>query len=95
MKTVKFPITVTEAGVSAKIRKVKQSKNGSTYYSFVVEYWLLGRRKREWRANLETAKTAASDACLDWAKRHAIALPKITIADASEQLQLQAEADGT
>jgi hypothetical protein len=42
MKTVKFPVTVSEEGVSATIRKFSRIKNGKTYTSFSAEYFLLG-----------------------------------------------------
>jgi integrase len=63
MKPEKFPVIVTEAGVSAKIRKFIQTKNGQQYPSFVVEYNLLGKRKREWTTDFAEAKKAASVAC--------------------------------
>jgi hypothetical protein len=47
MKTVKFPVTVSEEGVSATIRKFSRIKNGKTYTSFSAEYFLLGKRKQE------------------------------------------------
>ncbi len=63
MKTDSFPITVSDGGVSAKIRKVTKSRNGATYDSFVVDYFLLGKRKLVWRADLDDAKQVARDAC--------------------------------
>lgn len=63
MKTQTFPLRVSEQGVSAKIRKVNQTKNGNQYTFFMVDYVLLGKRKQEWHAELEAAKKAASDAC--------------------------------
>jgi integrase len=64
MKTVKFPVTVTEQGVTAKIRKITKQKNGCNYTSYVVEYFLLGKRKQVWRSDFTEAKTTATDACL-------------------------------
>ncbi|HEX3856686.1 MAG TPA: hypothetical protein VHY30_05250 [Verrucomicrobiae bacterium] len=63
MKTVRFPVTVSEEGVSATIRKFSRIKNGKTYISFSAEYFLLGKRKQEWRSKFEDAKTAALEAC--------------------------------
>jgi integrase len=63
MKTETFPITVTEAGVSAKIRKVTKTRDGATYDSFMVDYFLLGKRKQVWRSDLTEAKQVARDAC--------------------------------
>lgn len=63
MKTVKFPLTITEAGVSAKIRQVTQTKKGRVYTGYMLEYILLGKRKQEWHSDLKKAKAAASDAC--------------------------------
>jgi integrase len=64
MKTEVFPLTVSEKGVSAKIRKVFQTKAGKTYPAFLVEFNLLGTRKRVWRTNLDDAKAVALDACI-------------------------------
>lgn len=74
MKTVKFPLIVTESGVSAKIRKVTKPKNGHDYTAFVVEYVLLGRRKQVWRSDLEAAKTVAREACIKIANGHQLTL---------------------
>lgn len=63
MKAEKFPLVISEVGVSARIRKLTQSKNGRQYTIFVVDYRLLGQRKREARSNLAEAKTAAQEAC--------------------------------
>jgi integrase len=63
MKESKFPVVVTQGGVTAKIRKAVQTKNGETYTLFVVEYSLLGKRKREARASFEDARQVAMDAC--------------------------------
>ena len=63
MSKPKFPITVSESGVSARIRKITQLKNATTYTLFVVDYCLLGQRKRETRSSLEDAQQVAKDAC--------------------------------
>jgi hypothetical protein len=63
MKAEKFPLTVTEGGVSAKIHKVSQFKNGKIYTRFVANYVLLGKRKQEGRAKFEDAKQIALNAC--------------------------------
>ncbi|HVU07821.1 MAG TPA: site-specific integrase [Verrucomicrobiae bacterium] len=66
MKTVKgreFPVIVSEGGVSAKIRKVTQTKNGKTYTLYVADYVLLGERKQETRASFEEAHRIALNAC--------------------------------
>jgi len=52
-----------DGGVSAKIRRVTKSRNGNTYDSFVVDYFLLGKRNLVWRSDLEDAKQVARDAC--------------------------------
>lgn len=59
----RFPVTVTEAGVTAKIRKFSQIKNGREYTSFIVNYILLGKHKREWKSDFEEARQAAIKAC--------------------------------
>jgi hypothetical protein len=55
MKTVKsdgkFPVKVTEGGVSAKIRKTTQIKNGMDYVIYIVDYILHGKRKQVGRAD--------------------------------------------
>jgi integrase len=66
MKTVedgKFPVKVTEGGVSAKIRKITQSKNGRLYVIYVADYVLLGKRKQVGRSTFEEAKQVALNAC--------------------------------
>ena len=63
MKKQKSPLIVTVQGVSAKIRPVEKFINGIPRTYYVVEYILLGKRKQEWRADLDEAKQAASDAC--------------------------------
>jgi hypothetical protein len=64
MKREKFPIVVTERGVSAKIRKIVKCRNGASYPTFVVDYVCLGKRKQVWRSSLQKAKGIAWDACL-------------------------------
>ena len=66
MKTAKegkFPLTVSEGRVTAKIHKVTKTKNGKTYTSYVADYILLGQRKQVVRADFEEAKQIALDAC--------------------------------
>jgi hypothetical protein len=68
MKKATFPITIREGGVSATIRrfittKTLQEGKDRKYESFRVDYVLLGERKQVWRASLDEAKQAASDAC--------------------------------
>jgi hypothetical protein len=63
MKTVSFPLTVSDEGVSATIRKFSSIKNGKTYTTFSAEYFLLGKRKQEWRSRFEDAKNVALEAC--------------------------------
>jgi hypothetical protein len=63
MKTDKFPVTVTEGGVSAKIRKVSKFKGGKKYNFFIADYVLLGKRKQEWRAKFSDARQVALNAC--------------------------------
>lgn len=67
MKTVKngkqFPVTVTEGGVTAKIRKTIQTKKGREYVVYIVDYILLGKRKQVGRTNFDDAKQHALEAC--------------------------------
>jgi integrase len=67
MKTVKndgkFPVKVTEGGVTAKIRKTTQTKNGKDYVIYLVDYILLGKRKQVGRTSFEEAKQHALEAC--------------------------------
>ncbi|HET7624381.1 MAG TPA: site-specific integrase [Verrucomicrobiae bacterium] len=63
MKTENFPLIITAQGVSAKIRKIVQTKKGNEYIFYMVDYVLLGKRKQEWHTDLVEAKKAASDAC--------------------------------
>jgi len=58
-----FPIIITQAGVSAKIRKVSKLRRGVSYVSYVVDYFSLGERKLVWRSDLEDAKAVARDVC--------------------------------
>lgn len=64
MKKLTFPLHVSEQGVSAKVRKIAQNKNGKAYVFYVAEYFLLGKRKQEWFTEPDAAKSAASDACI-------------------------------
>ena len=59
MKKLKFPMILTEGGISARIRKTSQVQKGKTYPLFIVDYHLLGKRKRECRAEYEEAKQVA------------------------------------
>lgn len=66
MKTAKdgkFPVIVSEGGVSAKIRKITQTKNGMAYATYLVDYILLGKRKQVARTNFDEAKQVALNAC--------------------------------
>ncbi len=77
MKTERFPVTVSEEGVSAKIRKFSRIKNGTTYTTFAAEYILLGKRKQEWRANFDDAKAAALQACRTISRGQQVSLPLV------------------
>jgi integrase len=60
-----FPLTVAlrdYPGITAKIYRSSQKKNGQDYQFFSVAYSLLGRRRQETRATFEDAKTVAEDA---------------------------------
>jgi hypothetical protein len=63
MKAGKFPVTITEKGVSAIIRKSTKLKGGKTHKYFIVEDILLGKRKQVWRSTLDEANAVASEAC--------------------------------
>jgi integrase len=66
MKTVKdgrFPVKVTEGGVSAKIRKITQTKSGKPYVIYLADYILLGKRKQVGRSTFDEAKQIALNAC--------------------------------
>jgi agmatine/peptidylarginine deiminase len=77
MKTERFPVTVSEEGVSAKIRKFTRIKNGQTYTTFAAEYFLLGKHKQEWRSKFEDAKTAALEACRTISRGQQVLLPLV------------------
>jgi len=64
MKTEKFPIQITEKGVTALIRKAVKVKGGKKFDYYIVEYILLGKRKQVWRSDLAEAKAIASEACI-------------------------------
>lgn len=70
----KFPVIVSENGVTAKIHKVTRTKNGNTYVSYVADYILLGKRKQTARADFEDAKQVALDACRKIANGQQISL---------------------
>ena len=59
----RFPETVTELGVSAKIRKVSQTINGVSYVRYVADFIELGKRKQVGRASYDEARQIALDAC--------------------------------
>ena len=63
MNMPSFPLVVTEDGVFARIRKLSQIKNGKDYSLFVVDYILLGQRKRESRSDFAEARQIALNAC--------------------------------
>ena len=63
MSAKEFPVTVTEGGVSAKIRKISQATNGKIYTRYVADFIELGKRKQVGRAKFEDAKQVALDAC--------------------------------
>jgi len=71
---VTFPLVVKQDGVSAKIRRIVKTKNGTEYTSYVVDYVLLGKRRQEWRADLAEAKEAARAACTKIADGEHLAL---------------------
>jgi integrase len=64
MNTNEFPLSITEKGVSAVIRKTEKIKAGQNHTYFIVEYILKGRRKQVWRSDLGAAKDVARDACI-------------------------------
>jgi hypothetical protein len=64
MKAEKFPVTITEKGVSAIIRESTKIKDGKKHRYFIVEYILRGKRKQVWRSDLAEAKAVASEACI-------------------------------
>jgi integrase len=64
MKADKFPLTVTEKGVTAVIRKADKLKKGRKLNYFIVEYLLRGKRKQVWRSDLGVAKAVAREACI-------------------------------
>ena len=64
MRAEKFPVTITEKGVSAVIRTTEKVNGGKTRNYFIVEYILLGKRQQVWRSDIGEAKTVARDACI-------------------------------
>ena len=54
MKQPEFPMTITEKGVSAVIRRTEKLKGGNLHRYFIVEYILLGKRKQVWRSDLDS-----------------------------------------
>jgi len=79
MKTDRFPVTVSEEGVSAKIRKFTRIKSGKTYTTFAAEYFLLGRRKQIWRGKFEDAKNVALEACRTISRGQHVSLPLVNV----------------
>ena len=63
MKVETFPLFIKESGISVRIRKQTRKKNDREYSFYIVDYTLLGARKRETYADLAAAKNAACDAC--------------------------------
>ena len=66
MKTLndgRFPVKVTEGGVSAKIRKITLIKNGKLCVIYLADYVLLGKRKQVGRSTFKKAKHIALNAC--------------------------------
>ncbi|HEV2330459.1 MAG TPA: site-specific integrase [Verrucomicrobiae bacterium] len=77
MKTVKdgkFPVTVTEGGVSAKIRRIIQIKKGKNYVLYVADYILLGKRKQVGRSTFDEAKQIAMNACREISRGNHLSL---------------------
>ena len=64
MNAEKFPVTITEKGVSAIIRESAKFKDGKKHRYFIVEYILFGKRKQVWRSDIGEAKAVAQDACI-------------------------------
>jgi integrase len=87
MKAEKFPVTVTEGGVSAKVRKVSQINNGKTYTRFIADYVLLGERKQVGRACFEEAKEIALNACRQIASGNQLSL---TLANSDRMTYIRA-----
>jgi len=63
MKEEQFPVTITEKGVSAIIRKTEKKKDGEKHTYYIIEYILNGERKQVWRSDLDDAKDVARNAC--------------------------------
>lgn len=73
-ETESFPITVTDSGVTAKIYRASQTRNGTKYDGFLVSYVLLGKRKQVWRSDMAEAKAHAKEACWRIANGEQLAL---------------------
>lgn len=84
----RFPVTVTEDGVTARIRKFTQVKKGKKYVSFITDYVLFGKHKREWRSNFGEARQAAIDACRMISNGQHLSL---TLTDADRMAYLRAQ----
>ena len=63
MSAKKFPVIVTEGGVSSKIREISQVTKGVIYTRYVADFIELGKRKQVGRAKFEDAKQVALEAC--------------------------------
>jgi hypothetical protein len=62
MKTQpKFPIIVRESVFLPESEKSHSGEKGTEYPSYVVEYFVLGRRKQKWEADLKLAKAFTVD----------------------------------
>jgi integrase len=64
MNAKKFPVTITEMGVSARIRKTAKVGDGKKLDYFIIEYVHMGRRKQVWRSDYGKAVAVARDACI-------------------------------
>jgi hypothetical protein len=73
-KPRKFPVTVTEGGVSAKIRRMTQIKDRKPFIMYIADYVLLGERKQVWRADFEEERQVAVNASLQIAGGEQISL---------------------
>jgi integrase len=65
MKAPEFPVTITEKGVSAVIRKTSKIKGGKRHDYYIVEHILKGKRKQVWRSDYSMAEGYARKACIE------------------------------
>lgn len=94
--TSDFPRTVTVRsfpGISAKIYRSRQSKEGKEYVSYVVSYAFQGRRKLKAFADLSEADAAAQEAIKEIARGDQSVI-QLTGLDASEYVAAKAALDG-